>query len=86
MEAGREHLAQQRVVPYVESHELSVVHDVIKRITRPVIRENFWHEKPFWGLVINNMRAKKHEEHVVQSPTNGVDIFANVVSHRQRQC
>ena len=45
-EAGGEHLAQHCGIPYVECHELLVVHDVVKRIARPVIRRKFWHEKP----------------------------------------
>ena len=71
MEAGREDLTQQRVVLYVKSHELSVVHDVIKQIVGPVICRKFWHEKPFWGLVVDNTRAKRRGEHVVQSSADG---------------
>ena len=71
LEASGEDLAQQRIIPYVKSHELSIVHDVIKRIAGSVIRKKFWHEKPYWGLIIDNARAKKRGEHVVQLPTNG---------------
>ena len=47
------------------------MHYVIKRISRPIICGKFWHEKPSWGLIIDNTQAKRRGEHVVQSPTDG---------------
>ena len=71
LEASGEDLTQQRVVPYVKSHELSVVHDVIKRIAGLVIPGKFWQEKPSRGLVVDYTRAKKRGKHVVQSLADG---------------
>ena len=71
MEASEEDLVQQRVIPYVKSHELLVVLNVIKQIVGSVIREKFWHEKPSRGLITDDTRAKRRGEYIVQSPTDG---------------
>ena len=65
LEAGGEDFAQQRIVPYIEGHELSVVHDVIKWVAGSVAREKFWHEEPSWGFAIDNARTKRRGEHVI---------------------
>ena len=56
------------------------MHDVIKRIARPVICRKFWHKKPSWGLIIDNTRAKRRGEHVVQSPTDGAQEGAHLLN------
>ena len=48
------------------------MHDVIKQVVGSVIRGNFFHEKPSWGLVVDNARAERHGEHVVQLPVDGI--------------
>ena len=47
------------------------MHDVIKWIAGSVISEKFCHEEPSRGLIIDNARAKRRGEHVIQSPTDG---------------
>ena len=47
------------------------MHDMVKGVTRPIVRREFRHEKSPWGIVMNNMRAKRHGEHVVQLFANG---------------
>ena len=47
------------------------MHDMVKGVTRPIVRREFRHEKSPWGIVMNNMRAKRRGEHVVQPFANG---------------
>ena len=45
---------------------LSVVHDMIKWITGPIVCRELWYDEPSWGLVIDNAKAERRAEHVVQ--------------------
>ena len=47
------------------------MHDVVKGVARPIIRGKFWHEESPWGVVMNNMGAKRRGEHVIQPFANG---------------
>ena len=47
------------------------MHDMVKGVTRPIVRREFRHEKSPWGIVMNNMRAKRRGEHVVQPFADG---------------
>ena len=55
------------VVSYIESHELSIMHDMVEGFAGPIVCGKFRHEKSPWGVVMNDMRAKRRREHVVQS-------------------
>ena len=72
MEARRKDFAQQCVIPYVEGHELFVVHDMIKWIIGPVVCRELWHDEPSWGLIIDNVKVERRGEHVVQPPADRV--------------
>lgn len=71
LEAGRKNFAQQHVIPYIEGHELAVVHDVVKWITGSIIYRKFGHNEPSWGLVVDDTRIERRGEHVIQLPANG---------------
>ena len=49
---------------------MSVVRDMIERIVGSVVRRKYWHDEPSWGLVIDNARAERRGEHVIQSPAD----------------
>ena len=65
MQAGGEYFAQQRIVAYIESHELSIMHDMIERVAGPIVCGEFGYEESPWGLVMNDMIAERRGEHVV---------------------
>ena len=44
---------------------------MIEGVARPIVRGEFRHEEFPWGLVMNNMRAERRGEHVVQPFANG---------------
>ena len=70
-------LSQKCIIPYIEGHKLPEVHDVIKRIACFVIRREFWHYEPPRLLIVNNMRAKRREEHVIQPSADRVGRSSN---------
>ena len=43
-----------------------IMHDMVEWITRPIIRRKFWHKESPWGVVMDDMRAKRRGEHVIQ--------------------
>ena len=47
------------------------MHDMVEEVAGPIIRGKLWHEESPWGVVMNNMRAKKRGEHVVQPFADG---------------
>ena len=47
------------------------MHDMVEGVAGPIVRGEFRHEKSPWGIVMNNMRAKRRGEHVVQSFADG---------------
>ena len=47
------------------------MHDMVEGVVGPIVRGEFRYEESLWGLVMNNMRAKRRGEHVVQPFTNG---------------
>ena len=49
---------------------MSIVHDMIKWITRPVVCGELWHDEPSWGLIIDNARAEMCGEQVIQPLAN----------------
>ena len=60
-----------RVIAYIESHELSILHDMVEGVTGPIVCGEFGHEESPWGLVMNDMRAERRGEHVVQPYADG---------------
>ena len=46
------------------------MHDMIKWIVGPIVCGELWHNEPSWGLVIDNARAKRRGEHVIQPPAD----------------
>ena len=46
------------------------MHDMVRWIVDSIIRGKLWDHEPSWGLVVDNVRAKRCGEHVIQSPTN----------------
>ena len=44
---------------------------MVEGVAGPIIRGEFRHEESPWGLVMNNMRAKRRGEHVVQPFADG---------------
>ena len=73
MQDDGEYFAQQRVVANVERHELSIMHDMVERVARPIVCGEFWYEESPWGLVMNDMRAERHGKHVVQPFADGAN-------------
>lgn len=65
LDAGQKNLTQQRVISYVKGHELSVVHDMIKRIIGSIVREEFLYYESSREFIIDNARDKRCGEHVV---------------------
>ncbi|KAL6347607.1 hypothetical protein AAG906_026135 [Vitis piasezkii] len=61
------------VVAYIESHELSIMHDMVEGVAGPIVCGEFWHEESPWGLVMNDMRAERRGEHVVQPFADGAN-------------
>ena len=61
------------MVSYIESHELTIMHDMVEGVVGPIVREEFRHEESPWGLVMNNMRAERRGEHVVQPFADGAN-------------
>ena len=49
------------------------MHDMVEGVAGPIVCGEFWYEKSPWGLVMNDMRAERHEEHVVQPFADGVN-------------
>ena len=47
------------------------MHDMVEGVAGPIVRGEFRHEESPWGLVMNNMRAKRRGEHVVQPFADG---------------
>lgn len=71
LEASRKNFAQQHVISYIEGHELTVVHDVVKWIADSIIRRKLWHNEPSWGLVVDDTKVERRRKHDIQSPANG---------------
>ena len=46
------------------------MHDMVEGVVRPIICGKFWHEESPWGVIMDNMRAKRRGEHVIQSFAN----------------
>ena len=46
---------------------------MVEGVAGPIISGEFWHEKSPWGVVMNNMQAKRHGEHVVQPFADGAN-------------
>ncbi|RVW15436.1 hypothetical protein CK203_094702 [Vitis vinifera] len=61
------------LVAYIESHELSIMHDMIEGVAGPIVCGEFGHEESPWGLVMNDMRAERRGEHVVQPFADGAN-------------
>ena len=72
MQASRKDFAHQCIVPYVEGHELPEVHDVVKRVTRPIVHYEFGHLEPSRQFITNYMGAKWRGEHIIQLSTDKV--------------
>ena len=70
LEAGGKDFVQKHVIPYIQGHELLVVHDMVKWIAESIIHRKFWHKEPFWGLIVDDTRTKRCGEHVIQPPAN----------------
>ena len=66
VQVGWKDFAYQCVIPYIKGHELPVVHDMIERITCSVICHELQYHEPPWGLVVDDVRAKRRGEHVIQ--------------------
>ena len=49
------------------------MHDMIEGVIGPIVYREFGHEEFPWGLVMNDMRAERREEHVVQSFADGAN-------------
>ena len=49
------------------------MHDMIEGVVGPIVCEEFVHEESPWGLVMNDMRAERRGEHVVQPLANGAN-------------
>ena len=47
------------------------MHDMVEEVVGPIVCGKFRHEKSPWGVVMNDMRAKRCGEHVVQSFADG---------------
>ena len=55
---------------------------MVKRITSSIICREFWNHEPSWGLIVDDIKAKRHEEHVIQSPTDRVEGMKSMSSSR----
>ena len=51
------------------------MHDMVEGVDGPIVRGKFRHEKSPWGVVMNNMRAKRRGEHVVQHFADGASVW-----------
>ena len=49
------------------------MHDVVEGVIGLIIRGEFRHDESPWGVVMNNMRAKRRGEHVVQPFADGAE-------------
>ena len=49
------------------------MHDVIEGIASPIVCGKFWHEESPWGLVMDDMRAERRGEHVIQPFADGAN-------------
>ena len=47
------------------------MHDMVEGVTGPIVCGEFGHEESPWGLVMNDMRAERRGEHVVQPYADG---------------
>ncbi|RVW85608.1 hypothetical protein CK203_037578 [Vitis vinifera] len=56
-----------------QSHELSIMHDTIEGVAGAIVCGEFWHKESPWGLVMNDMRAERRGEHVVQPFDDGAN-------------
>ena len=70
MHDGWKDFTEERVIPYVEGHELPVMHDVIKQITCFVVCREFRHYELSRGLVVDDVRSEMRGEHVIQLSAN----------------
>ena len=70
MEAGRKNLAQQYIVPNVQSHQLLVVQQMIKWVTCTIVHSELGHQEPSRRLVAYDMRVEWYGEHIIQSSTS----------------
>ena len=48
---------------------------MVEGVAGPIIRGKFRHEESPWGVVMNNMRAKRRGEHVVQPFADGASVW-----------
>ena len=48
------------------------MHDMVEWITGSVVCGELWYHKPSWGLIVDDVRAERHGEHVIRSPTDKV--------------
>ena len=49
------------------------MHDTIEGVAGPIVCGEFWHKESPWGLVMNDMRAERRGEHVVQPFDDGAN-------------
>ena len=55
MQVGWKDLAHQCIIPYVEGHKLSEVHDMVKWVTRSIVHYEFGQHEPFGWFIANDM-------------------------------
>ena len=48
-----------------------IMHDMVEGVVGPIVRGKFRHEKSPWGVVMNNMWAKRRGERVIQLFADG---------------
>ena len=49
------------------------MHDMVERVVGPIVRGEFGYKESPWGLVMNDMRAKRRGEHVGQPFADGAN-------------
>ena len=49
------------------------MHDMIEGIVGPIVCRKFWYEESPWGLVMDDVRAERRGEHVIQPLADGAD-------------
>ena len=49
------------------------MHDMVEGVAEPIVCGEFGHEESSWGLVMNDMRAERRGEHVVQPFADGAN-------------
>ena len=71
LEAGREHLTQESVVPGVENHCLVEMQHMIVWVGRTIVHGEGWHGESAGRIVIQDMLSKGSGEHILWSPDDG---------------